>query len=127
MSGIAKGEFLDFLVVILIICDTPPASQTEWQPKRIQIQIQVAKTLSPSMDICVSSNFERFLYWLHDGDAVKMNALMSDFARTGKLSVAKGGALHQKARAEMLSARADREETLELMREYQVSSARTIL
>mgnify|MGYP000252750952 CR=1 FL=1 len=37
------------------------------------------KTLSPSMDIVVSSNFERLLFDLHDRDGAAMNQLMQDF------------------------------------------------
>lgn len=37
------------------------------------------KTLSPSMDIVVSSNFERLLFDLHDRDGAALKQLMSDF------------------------------------------------
>lgn len=45
----------------------------------------VEPTLSPSMDIQVSSNFERFLFDLLDRDAEKLATLMRDFKATGSL------------------------------------------
>ncbi|GAB6039478.1 threonine synthase [Endothiovibrio diazotrophicus] len=44
-------------------------------------------TLSPAMDIQVSSNFERYLYYLMDGDATAVKGLMEGFAATGRLEV----------------------------------------
>jgi threonine synthase len=46
-------------------------------------------TLSPSMDIQVSSNFERLLFDLYDQDGKVIATLMQDFAN-GKLSVSPG-------------------------------------
>jgi len=39
----------------------------------------VVETLSPSMDIQVASNFERYLYYLLDGDTSALAQLMEDF------------------------------------------------
>jgi threonine synthase len=49
----------------------------------------VYPTLTPSMDIQVSSNFERYLYYLMDGDSAQVKNLMDSFARTGALAVDK--------------------------------------
>lgn len=46
----------------------------------------VAETLSPSMDIGVSSNFERFLFHTGGDDPAQMKALMDRFEKEGKLS-----------------------------------------
>lgn len=54
----------------------------------------VVQTLSPSMDIGVSSNFERLLYDLHDGDSVALAELMASLKRTGGFSLSKH--VHQK-------------------------------
>ncbi|MEI8089260.1 MAG: threonine synthase [Opitutaceae bacterium] len=43
----------------------------------------VAPSLAPSMDIQVSSNFERFLYLSVGGDAAKVREVMQTFKRTG--------------------------------------------
>jgi threonine synthase len=40
---------------------------------------ELMHTLSPSMDIMISSNFERMLFELHDRDGVAINQLMADF------------------------------------------------
>lgn len=48
----------------------------------------VKQTVAPSMDIQISSNFERLLYLEHDRDGDKISQIMEDFKRTGKLSVA---------------------------------------
>ena len=48
---------------------------------------QVVPTLSPSMDIQVASNFERYLYYRVGGDAGRLSALMTDFARHGHLQL----------------------------------------
>lgn len=44
-------------------------------------------TISPSMDILVSSNLERLLYHLTDGDDTKVAELMNSLAAEGKYSV----------------------------------------
>ena len=47
---------------------------------------EVAPTLSPSMDIQVASNFERYLYYLADGDPVRLTHWMNGFKETGSLT-----------------------------------------
>jgi len=47
-------------------------------------------SLSPSMDIMVSSNFERMLFDLHDRDGAAITELMANFKRTGELTLTEG-------------------------------------
>ena len=44
-------------------------------------------TISPSMDILISSNLERMLYFLSDGDCELVAGLMEQLARTGRYEV----------------------------------------
>jgi threonine synthase len=74
----------------------------------------VHATMAPSMDIQVSSNFERLLWELYDNDAVAVAQLM------GELRLSRGFALSQGAlerlREGFESARADRALTLASIR-----------
>ncbi len=45
----------------------------------------VKKTLSPSMDIQVASNFERYLYYLYNQDCQKVKDLMKKLERKGSI------------------------------------------
>ncbi len=47
---------------------------------------EVRATSSPSMDIQVASNFERYLYYLNGEDAERTRAMMEEFAVSGRLS-----------------------------------------
>ncbi|MCG8426315.1 MAG: threonine synthase [Chromatiales bacterium] len=47
----------------------------------------VQPTISPSMDIQISSNFERYLYFLMDESSEQVKTLMAEMATSGKLSV----------------------------------------
>jgi threonine synthase len=69
----------------------------------------VAPSISPSMDIQVSSNFERALYWALAGDAGAVRALMADQAQTGRFAVPQGAL--QALRADFDSGRASEAET----------------
>lgn len=44
----------------------------------------VRPSVAPSMDIQVSSNFERFLYFVSGGDCAKVREIMGQFKATGK-------------------------------------------
>ena len=48
---------------------------------------QVIATSSPSMDIQIASNFERYLYYLRDGDGAQIRRDMEGFAATGVLDL----------------------------------------
>lgn len=72
-------------------------------------------TLSPSMDIQISSNFERYLFDLMGRDSEKLSATMQDFKRTGHFILT--DALMNKARHEFEAARADDAQTLALIKE----------
>ncbi|MFZ4397082.1 MAG: threonine synthase [Kiritimatiellia bacterium] len=50
----------------------------------------VRPTLSPSMDIQVASNFERYLYYRAGGNARQVAAWMTSFAQSGKLELPAG-------------------------------------
>jgi len=47
----------------------------------------IQKTISPSMDICVSSNFERYLFHLAGDDATTLSSWIQAFENTGKLTI----------------------------------------
>ncbi|MFA4944667.1 MAG: threonine synthase [Lentisphaeria bacterium] len=49
---------------------------------------QVMPTLSPSMDIQVASNFERYLYYRCGAEPARVRELMAQFAREQRLTVA---------------------------------------
>jgi threonine synthase len=48
---------------------------------------RVLQTISPSMDIQVASNFERFLYLRMNGDSARLCAFMDSFGRDGEATL----------------------------------------
>jgi threonine synthase len=73
----------------------------------------IEASLSPSMDISISSNFERLLFDLYDGDAAQINQLMTDFSR-GEISLS--DAALTRAQKLFSSARVSDEETCDEIR-----------
>ena len=69
----------------------------------------VAPTVSPSMDIQVSSNFERALHEAYDGDPVAVSRLMDELREEGGFRVSQGAL--QALREAYRSGRASEEET----------------
>jgi threonine synthase len=76
----------------------------------------IAETISPSMDICVSSNFERYLFHLADNDPTVLAQWMETFEATHTLTIS--GDLLRKAQTDFDSARVDTKETLQTIQEY---------
>lgn len=48
---------------------------------------RVVPTISPSMDIQIASNFERYLYYRVNQNSARLSTLMKEFASTGKLAI----------------------------------------
>lgn len=69
----------------------------------------VEPSLSPSMDIQISSNFERYLFDLLDRDADRINGLMTQFKEEGAFSLS--DAEMKKARQQFVAHRCDDEQT----------------
>lgn len=76
----------------------------------------IAKSISPSMDICVSSNFERYLFHLAGNSPDKLADWMKGFESTRKLDIS--GDLLKQAQSDFLSARADTSMTLDIIKEF---------
>jgi len=71
---------------------------------------QVTPSHSPSMDIQISSNFERFLYDVLGRDSEKLNALMREFKEKGSYRL-EGEAL-EKARTDFIARRCSDDDTV---------------
>jgi threonine synthase len=69
----------------------------------------VTPSISPSMDIEVSSNFERLLFELYDREGPAVAALMGELGAAGGFELSQGALA--RLRAEFDSARASEEET----------------
>jgi threonine synthase len=81
-------------------------------------------TISPSMDIQISSNFERYLFDLIGRDSDRLATLMSTFKETGDIAVS--DAHLQAARAQFESSRTDDTETLALIKETHDATGYTL-
>ena len=73
----------------------------------------VTPTLSPSMDIQISSNLERLLFELFDGDGAATASLLKQFRTDGRASLT--AEQHERIRADFSGDRLDDLETLEVM------------
>lgn len=74
----------------------------------------VEPTTSPSMDIQVSSNFERLLFDLHDREGPAVAQLMNELSEKGGFTLSQGA--HQRLTDEFNSARFGEEEVTALIR-----------
>ena len=74
----------------------------------------VVSTISPSMDVQVSSNFERLLFEAYGGDGNAIRSLMGSLAQSGRFSLS-ARALSQ-IRASFAAGRADEEEVAATIR-----------
>lgn len=79
----------------LIVCSNENDIVTRFFHTAVMQKRAVKATLSPSMDIQVSSNFERFLFDLLDREAASVSEKLAEFANTGQFSV--DAATHQRA------------------------------
>ena len=73
----------------------------------------VVPTLSPSMDIQISSNLERLIFELFDGDGAATAELLAQFRADGRARFSRDQ--HQRLQAEFSGDRLDDAETLEVM------------
>ncbi len=77
---------------------------------------KVINTISPSMDIQIASNFERYLYYLFDEDGKKTEQLMNTFSKCGEIKIDKENL--QKVQTDFLSAKATEKETIDEIRDF---------
>lgn len=76
----------------------------------------VKETSTPSMDIQISSNFERYLYYLSNSSASTISDWMNVFKTTGKLTV--DGAVLDRAQQTFKSSRVSEEDIKNTIKEY---------
>ncbi len=79
----------------------------------------VHSTLSPSMDIQIASNFERFVFDISGRDGNIIQSKMNDLAQNGEFSLSENEA--RQTREYFLEARVDSAKTLATMKKYKAS------
>ncbi len=78
---------------------------------------RVVSTVSPSMDIQVASNFERYLFHLYNQDPARVRAAFTELREKGRISFS--AAEMEQVRQEFCSASVDQARTLETIGSFQ--------
>ncbi|MDP7047243.1 MAG: threonine synthase [SAR324 cluster bacterium] len=81
---------------------------------------ELIETYSPSMDIQISSNFERYLFDLAGNSAETLQRWMDDFERRGKLTLESD--LLKQAQSDFASARVSDEEIVMTIRDFHLET-----
>ena len=76
----------------------------------------VVPTLSPSMDIQVASNFERYLYFLYQENPLRVREAIEEFSKTGRLHFSPEE--RSVVTSDFLSQSVDRQETLDTIASF---------
>ncbi|WP_432823722.1 threonine synthase [Trichloromonas sp.] len=76
----------------------------------------VVQTFSPSMDIQLASNFERYLYYLYDCQSGRVREAMAQFSASGRLSFSE--AELARVTGDFLALSVDGEQTLATIRDF---------
>lgn len=84
----------------------------------------VHPTVSPSMDIQIASNFERYLFYLLDQDTSRLARAMQEFSATGKLSV--NPAELARVQKDFRSLSIDDRQTVETIRDFHRTTGYTL-
>lgn len=81
---------------------------------------EVVETLSPSMDIQLASNFERYLFYLYHGDCNRVRQAMDSFRASGRLSFS--SAEQTQVGSDFLALSVDKTATLSTIRDFHAST-----
>ena len=84
----------------------------------------VSPTMSPSMDIQISSNFERYLFDLLGRNSGKLKALMQEFKTAGRFKI--DDELMTEARQSFFAHRCGEEQTLQVMRDVHAQTGQLL-
>lgn len=87
-------------------------------------QLGITPSISPSMDIQVSSNFERYLFDLLDNDANALTRVMDEFKMNGKFSI--DSARMKRVREDFTAHRCTEAETLATMKKIHAETGYTL-
>lgn len=81
---------------------------------------KVVETLSPSMDIQIASNFERYLFYLFGSDSGRVQQAMAEFQRTGRLTFS--AEERMQIAEDFVAMTVDTEQTLATIRDFHAST-----
>ncbi len=84
----------------------------------------VSQTITPSMDIQISSNFERLIFDLADREGVAVASMMDDLKTKKSMALSQGQ--QDKLRDEFASARIPQDETIETIRRVRAEIGMTL-
>ena len=87
---------------------------------------EVRRTPSPSMDIQVASNFERYLWWRLGRDGAAVRSFMTAFERRGEARLPDGGRGGPPEPASLVSGSADRAATLDAIDRWYRKTGRVL-
>ena len=76
----------------------------------------VIQTISPSMDIQIASNFERYLFYLYGGDHNRVKKAMKEFEKKGEIAFSQDEI--KKAQREFSSYSITQEETMDIISSF---------
>jgi len=112
---IAKRLLPEGLINRLVLATNKNDILARFINKGVYSKSRVSATYSPSMDIQVASNFERYLYYLRHEDPVQVTKDMETFSTTGQLDLT---SVHDIVSKDFVSRSVSEEETVETIREF---------